>query len=489
MLVTPLDLVLLLLIGLLLRVGAAVTSQDSSPLSSWAKLQISPDTLGSMEFGHFGINVYEHASNHKASTPKDQCKYYFAPISLLNHTSAVSFLNNVTNQAEMRFRIYFWNAELKTKVVKYVSEVLGLREPVNDHQVQLIPFENVILTSSSSSESFSLPSEWKPINRHQFVDFSLSCSDPKDCNQLASEMRSRPEQFDHFKLRFSLSSQTSHSRKTSIRIESVTSGEMVTSLLQKFGKHKKEVYLTAKDENRMLAEMATKIRIDSFDDSDQVSTISDPEIYKILGELLFSSRKIMTKSNDKIWQSVFWNDDNYRPDKATKTLNEWHSKMDKEDKKKLEESFSNTNKLAVATDVKTPGVKVAASVDSDFSRQGANSNEELSKLYQESKDHVEWDGVKFVPKPMKLSRVNMAKFNDTQAFQDCKVHVRYTTAVLSTPINFAQHADLTITDEWLSLKSEVAHLKTALNSIHVFLLAIKRSSISINNNMTLYFDS
>jgi hypothetical protein len=429
--------------------------------------------LGSMEFGHFGIDVYEHANNHKPTTPKDRCKYYFAPISLLDHTSAVSLLNIVTNQAEMRFRIYFWNAELKTKVVEYVTKVS--EQKVNDHQVQLIPFENVILTSSLSSASFSLPTEWKSMNHHHFIYFSLSCPDLKDCDQLASKMRSRPEQFDHFKLRFSLSSQTSQTKDTVIRIESVTSGEMVTSLLQKFGNRKEEVYLTARDENRMLAETATKIRIDSFDDSDEVSTISDKEIYKILRELLISSRKIISQSNDKIWQSVFWNDDNYRPDKATKTLNEWHRKMDKENQMKLEESYTNTKKLAFATDVKTPGVKVAASVDSDFSRQGANASEELSKLYQESKDHVEWDGVKFVPKPMKLSRVNMAKFNDTQAFQDRKVRVRYTTAVLSTPINFAQHADLTITDEWQSLKSEVAHLKTALNGIlRIFLLAIKR---------------
>lgn len=103
--VTPADLVLLQLLIGLLRVGAAVTSQDSSSPSSWAKLQISPDTLGSMEFMQFAIDVYEHADNHKPTTPKDRCKYYFAPISLLDHTSAVSFLNSVTNQAEMRFCI------------------------------------------------------------------------------------------------------------------------------------------------------------------------------------------------------------------------------------------------------------------------------------------------------------------------------------------------------------------------------------------------
>ena len=79
----------------------------------------------------------------------------------------------------------------------------------------------------------------------------------------------------------------------------------------------------------------------------------------------------------------------------------------------------------------------------------------LNKFYEESKDHVQWDGEKFVPKPMQLSRINLAKFRDTQSFQDKKVTVRYTTAVLSTPINFAKYAGLTVTDEWDDLKREL----------------------------------
>jgi hypothetical protein len=42
---------------------------------------------------------------------------------------------------------------------------------------------------------------------------------------------------------------------------------LVTSLLQKFG-DKKEIYLTANDEKKMLAETATNIRMDTFDDTE-----------------------------------------------------------------------------------------------------------------------------------------------------------------------------------------------------------------------------
>ena len=250
-----------------------------------------------------------------------------------------------------------------------------------------------------------------------------------------------------------------------IRIESVTSGKLVSNLLQKFGKNQKEVYLTAEDEKRMLTETATNIRIEIFDDSDVVSSNSEKEIYNTLRELLITSRTTIQNSSDKMWESVFWNDDNYRPDKATKTLNEIYTNMKKEDQKKLAESYANTNKVGVSTAVRLPSISVAGSVDTDFSRQGSNSSEELSKLYKESKDHVEWDGEKFVPKPMELFRINLANFRDSQLFQDRKVRVSYITAILTAPINFVRHSDLTITDEWQSLQFAVRDLEKLLNGV------------------------
>ena len=97
----------------------------------------------------------------------------------------------------------------------------------------------------------------------------------------------------------------------------------------------------------------------------------------------------------------------------------------------------------------------SANYNKEFSSHGGTTNEDMEKFYQESKDHVEWDGEKFSPKPMSLSRINLSKLRDTQSFQDRKVSVRYSTAVLTTPINFVQNADLTVTDEWQILKDEL----------------------------------
>ena len=47
------------------------------------------------------------------------------------------------------------------------------------------------------------------------------------------------------------------------------------------------------------------------------------------------------------------------------------------------------------------------------------------------------------------------KLRETQSLQDHKVSVRYSTAVLSTPINFVQNFELTVADELQNLKDEL----------------------------------
>jgi hypothetical protein len=321
-------------------------------------------------------------------------------------------------------------------------------------------------------------------------------------------MRSDPEQFDHFKLLYSLSSQTSQTKQTTISIDSVTSGQMVSTLLQKF-EDKKEIFLTANDEKKMLTETATNIRMDTFDDSEVGSPDTESQISNILKDLLVTSRTTIKDQSDKMWDSVFWNEENYRPDKTTKTLNEILNKLDTETQTKLADMFQKAEKQSEKLGKLTSNSKekrreeqlrnininekwklaknysdeenknlenkekiqhnydsnswadverissIISANDSDGSSQVEITKEDVEKLLQESRDNVEWDGEKFVPKPMQLSRINLGKFRDSQSFQDRNIRVRYTTAELSAPIKFLVHTELNVTDEWNHLKEEL----------------------------------
>jgi hypothetical protein len=434
----------------------------------------------------------------------------------------------------MRFRVEMWNDKVQKEIVKHLNEIVG--HEIKSNQVRIFPLEKVILTSNVGipTTDYSLSPMWTNYDKSKTLRLSMSCNDQQICDELADEMRSDPEQFHHFKLLYSLSSQTSQIKQTTINIDSVTSGQMVFNLLQKFGE-KNEIFLTANDEKKMLTETATTIRMETFGDSAVTSPDTEIQIYNILKDLLIISRTIIKEENDKMWDSVFWNEDNYRPDRTTKTLNEIFTKLDTETQEKLTDMFQQAeiieklslsnktrqeeqvrgnqtnNKVANEYEIKrskttdqeqfiqqinqiekwglaknysnersgnlenheriqhiydanswTDVGRISsiisgkmASYDSDNSRRVDFLKEDVKKLLQESKNHVQWDGEKFVPKPMQLSRINLGKFRDSQSFQDRNVRVRYTTAELSTPIKFMEHAELTVTDDWNNLKDEL----------------------------------
>jgi hypothetical protein len=400
-----------------------------------------------------------------------------------------------------------WNDKVQKQVVKYLSEIVG--HEIKYNQVRVIPLEKFILKSSKRpTVDYSLP-EWTKYEKSKTLRISLSCYDQKFCDEMASEMRSVPEHFDHFKLFYSLSSEASHIKQATINVDSVTSGQMVTRLLQKFG-DQNEVFLSADDERKMLTEMASKIQMDTFDDYEVGSSDAEIIIYSFLKDLLVMSRTTIKEQSDEIWDSVFWNEDNYRPDRTTRILNEIVNKLSTEIRKKLADMFQKvveqTEKLTSSnkgvgkrrevqfnlkqmekwelvknqsdelnrtfenkekfhhnydsnswTDVDIISLTISREManDSDSSGRVEISKEDVKRLLQESKSHVQWDGEKFVPKPMQLSQINLGQLSDSQSFQDRNVRVRYTNAELSASIKFVEHDELTVTDEWNNLKEEL----------------------------------
>jgi hypothetical protein len=131
----------------------------------------------------------------------------------------------------MRFRIEMWNDKVQKQVVKYLSEIVG--HEIKSNKVRVIPLEKFILKSKRPTVDYSLP-EWTKYEKSKTLRLSLTCYDQTFCDELASEMRSDPEHFDHFELLYSFSTQPSHIKQATINIDSVTSGQMVTRLLQKF---------------------------------------------------------------------------------------------------------------------------------------------------------------------------------------------------------------------------------------------------------------
>ena len=413
---------------------------NSTSKSSWAQLQINNKPTVSMPYGSYRINIYAQSSNTQASPTNTAGSntYYYAPLMLLDNMSANSSFNKVNLKFEMSFRIWFWTQDVQDAVVKYIQTEYDPSAKASF--IQVIPFERVILstTASSITPGYTMPADWIPYQMNQFLKFKLTCFQQTTCDDLASLMKTQPEDFSHFLMLFDMSSSTAQTTKLDINVANLQNGNLASKLIQKLPKVE-TAYLTADDTKQLLVESATKIIINSFTDRQVVDANSQEQIMNIVRNLLIAGQAAITSQSSTMWNSVFWNQDNYRPDVASSTLNSMYKKLDTTNQREMEKSFSNskseTNSFGVNLGAGKFSVDISASWGKAVTNSGAMSEKELNNLSQAAASTVAWNGTAFTPKPQSLSMVNMNKLKNTQSFQSQSVQVSYTTAILSLAIN------------------------------------------------------
>ena len=423
--------------------------------SSWAKLQVSDNVLATMDYDNYALKIFPHAINKDLTTKNEDKKYYFEPIGQLNHLSASAKLNPVSGKAETSFRVEMWNDDVRTAVYNFLAKN-PKNLPITADNVRVLPLEKVMIYTSTVSLGADLSQDWVEYKGDRFLTFKYTCAVLSDCNYVSKEMQSSPDQFT-LKMRFTLSSQKSQSKDTKINILSVMSGSMMSTLDQRF--HGQDVLLTAADKDQLLKETSTNIIVQTLDDTDVPSSNTQDQIYKIVENLLQFSRATIAAGDAKAWESLFWNNDNYRPDKVSKTLNDVYSLMDTDAKKSMSSEFTDTKKVGVDASFSGFGAEASVKVNTDFSKAGSLSTSDAAKLLKEAKSSVEWNGEKFVPKQMSLSKMNMARLSDSKAFQDTTVKVAYTTSMLTIAVQVNPNAKPDILNQLLDLQTKASGLK------------------------------
>lgn len=392
------------------------------------------DVLSYMQFGQYRLKIYKALATNRLSTDIVTEKFFYDPICVLNHHSAVSFIQNQTNQpAGVRFKIDMWNEEMEEEVVKFITNFVGRQ--IRPEQVSVFPFENVFLSSKTPSELYELSNQFTDNRGYKSLTFTLTCKRLMDCSQVAEQMRSSPLQFGHFRLHFSSSSP--ENKTITIRINNIVTGNMMTKLNQKY-QEKGQVLLTADDEKILLTESMTNVIADTFEESAMISSDFQKRIYNLLKYIFGSSRLEITNQTDNRWDLVYWKDDEYRPDRATTTLNDIVKNLTNDDQNKIKSAFSRASSGRESLSVARRW-EIFADLQHKLE---SYSKEDLEKLVEASKDTVDWDGQKFYPKRISLFRIDMTVVRDSHTFPERKMRVDYKTAVLSLPV----HIDKNLTE-------------------------------------------
>jgi len=432
------------------------TNHTDTTSTSWAKLEISDRVIGYMDYDTYTVKIFDHALNKDVNMKNEKKKYYFEPIGQLNHLSAESSYNNVSKKYEMTFNVNMWDDAVRDAVYKFISEDMELG-PVNKNFVRVLPLDNVAMMYNEigpASPHFEINQNWIDYKSDKYLTFKFICDRMKPCNDLAMQMKSNPKQFP-LKMRFSVSSQNSQTRDTKINIESILHGDMMNKLDQIYKKNNTEkelVLLTAEGKKQLMKESSENIIIQTIDDGTEVpSQKSKNEIYNKLEKMLEFSRTTIQKGDEGAWENVFWNEDNYRPDKSARTLSDIHKTLDQENKNKLESAVTSRNKIDVEAGVNAWAVGAHAKFGKESSGGGSSNQENIAKLLNDAKDRVEWDGEKFVPKEMTLYSFNIAKLTDKKAFTDTNIRVSYRTSMLSIDVRYDSSLDPSTSSELFKL--------------------------------------
>jgi hypothetical protein len=99
------------------------------------------------------------------------------------------------------------------------------------------------------------------------------------------------------------------------------------------------------------------------------------------------SRTTIKEQSDEIWDSVFWNEDNYRPDRTTRVLNEIVNKLSTETRKELADMFQKVVKQTEKSTSSNKGVEKRREVQFNLKQMEKwelvkNQSDELNRTFE-----------------------------------------------------------------------------------------------------------
>ena len=387
--------------------------------TSWGQIDFA-ESVDSMPYMSTNINIYKSL---KSATEK--C-YYFAPKNLLVCDSATYVRGNRLNgnKHQMRFEIEMWDEQLQSMVVNYLrSRASNTNDKtIQSCNVRVVPFEQVKLVTLGRYFGFNIPTDWTSVGQSpRVVSFLLICDTKSKVKELIQHVRQHRSYFRHFKLLLRLKQDTRR-QPIVIRVEDILAGNMMATLRQRF---RNQVLLAAEDEEKLVMESTTRVlAAETFSDLETAQEVETEIANKITK--LISSREIICDERSEVWNSVLWNDDNYRPDKLAMCLNSTEDfyELDVMDNvKKMNLIFWDT------LSARTAFLKLAANLNIDLSRTETQSSLEFGKFCDEIQKHVMWNGERFVPKPLNLTRIYL----EQDIEKELKVRIDFLTTAINVP--------------------------------------------------------
>lgn len=187
---------------------AKCAESEISPLFPWDQLDIYPKQLGSVPYSNVCVPIYQHVDNLNETIDQSRKRFFYLPIALLDYTKAVIEYSFLTSKAELRLPVLMWKNEVEEQISNYLCNLMG--KPVLQNQIEIVPFDRMMLVSSNKTGNYKLSNKWRPYRMQKYFWFSLVSTSDNLFGSLMTEMHSKPRQFlNDFTLLFSTASEIS----------------------------------------------------------------------------------------------------------------------------------------------------------------------------------------------------------------------------------------------------------------------------------------
>lgn len=369
-----------------------------------------PIFYDTVALGDFHIRTYQW-------TGPSFTKFYFAPLALLDHTSASSGHNSLTGESQLLFRVDMWTDELLYLVTEYLRNVTG--QPIEENKVSVLPFDKVAIRCRQCT-SARPDSHWRSfLQSPKQMEFRIVCPTLKECQRLAEQMNREPEQFSsqlalYFRLDKGFSSSSIQRKSVAITSEHIWSGQIMADLNRRF-ENSNFALVVLEDRSKIVSQTLENILANVEIDHPE-NAIIDPDdelrVRRMLENILFESYIIpLDEDNESAWDSLYWDHENtawsVRPDIVARKLNKVYQNAEEYERQWIlrrinQEPANKLSMKALSEETLRALVKIFQTSPSQISNRLAESQRILT-----------WDSTHFVPKLSKLSRINLAKIRNS----------------------------------------------------------------------------
>ncbi|XP_055351134.1 uncharacterized protein LOC129597552 [Paramacrobiotus metropolitanus] len=304
----------------------------------WGRFEPTRTARLSIPYKNFRVLIYEPAPsvNENPLTARRDL-YYYTPAAILNVSSAVSSNNKFAGKFQVEFSILMWDGDYVAHIRREISERLNVPNP----KLRIIPIEEVRvdLISPDWSKTYEIDNDWRPYSMApMYVPFRFFCTTKNECLDLKDDITRDPEHFlSDLVMYYNLQSKTSSARRLTVNVEFISTGKLFSELRTRFT-GSTDVYLSGADAKELTTEIATNLLAAEISDADFVDQESSPKLMQLIESALELSTESSKNFDAAKWRSVFWKDENARPDKVTYRLNEAYSKLDRESQLLIKEA-------------------------------------------------------------------------------------------------------------------------------------------------------